>query len=77
MRNNAIEDTHIIQNVTPVIIRPFFKNNRKIIFDGANKMSESSAIAQRRFDPILLGMKPDFIVKTTIRKNMLSCLLAR
>ncbi|CAG8631064.1 12707_t:CDS:10, partial [Dentiscutata heterogama] len=74
-RNNAIEDTHIIQNVTPIIIRPFFKNNRKIVFDGANKMSESSAIAQRRFDPVLLGMKPDFTVKTTNPKKHVELLI--
>jgi hypothetical protein len=28
-------------------------------------MAESSAIAKRSFDPVLLGMKPDFMVKTT------------
>ena len=28
-------------------------------------MAESSAIAKRNFDPILLGMKPDFMVVTT------------
>jgi hypothetical protein len=28
-------------------------------------MTESSAIAKKSFDPVLLGMKPDFMVKTT------------
>ncbi|CAG8834481.1 19900_t:CDS:2, partial [Gigaspora margarita] len=75
MRNNTIEDTHIIQNVIPIIM-PFFNNNRKIIFEGANKMSESSAIAQKRFDPILLGTKPDFVVKTTNPKKQIELLIS-
>ena len=91
-RNYVVEDTHTIRNITPIILRPFFKNNKKITFEGymliingavlyfyciqalfyssfftyrANKMSESSAIAKRRFDPERLGTKPDFTVMTT------------
>jgi hypothetical protein len=63
-RKHTVEDTHTIKNITPIVLRPFFKNNRKITFEGANKMSESSASAKRRFDPVLLGTKPDFTVMT-------------
>ncbi|PKY28821.1 hypothetical protein RhiirB3_41008 [Rhizophagus irregularis] len=64
-RNYIVEDTHTIRNITPIILKPFFKNNKRITFEGANKMSESSAIAKRRFDPERLGTKPDFTVMTT------------
>ncbi|CAG8564665.1 4239_t:CDS:10, partial [Diversispora eburnea] len=47
----------------------------KIAIEGANKMSESSAIANRSFDPILLGMKPDFTVKTTNPKQHIELLI--
>ncbi|CAG8856481.1 7044_t:CDS:2, partial [Gigaspora margarita] len=30
-----------------------------------NKVLESYSITQKRFDPILIGMKPDFTVRTT------------
>ncbi|CAG8726777.1 3151_t:CDS:10, partial [Funneliformis caledonium] len=53
-RRYTVEDTHTIKNITPIVLRPFFKNNRKITFEGANKMSESPASAKRRFDPVLL-----------------------
>ncbi|GES85296.1 hypothetical protein GLOIN_2v1739297 [Rhizophagus clarus] len=64
-RNYVAEDTHAIRNITPIILKPFFRDNKRITFEGANKMSESSAIAKRRFDPERLGTKPDFTVMTT------------
>ncbi|CAG8806801.1 10513_t:CDS:1, partial [Racocetra persica] len=39
-------------------------------------MLESSAIAHKRFDPILLGTKPDFVVKTTNPKKQIELLIA-
>ncbi|CAG8479979.1 3884_t:CDS:10 [Acaulospora morrowiae] len=75
MRNNNVEDTHAIQNVNSIIVRPFFKSSRKITFEGANKMCESSAIAKRRFDPVLLGTKPDFTVMTTNPKKHVELLI--
>lgn len=67
-RKYTVENTHTIKNITPIILRLFFKNNRKITFEGANKMSELSASAKRRFDPVLLGLvlgtKPDFTIIT-------------
>lgn len=38
-------------------------------------MMESSKIAQKRFDPILMGMKPDFTVKTTNPKKQVELLV--
>ncbi|CAG8479053.1 12161_t:CDS:2, partial [Ambispora gerdemannii] len=51
--NNCIFDTHVHNNVA------------KATIDWANKMSKSSAQIKRRFDPVLLGVKPDFDVRTT------------
>jgi hypothetical protein len=33
-RKHTVEDTHTIKNITPIVLRPFFKNNRKITFEG-------------------------------------------
>ncbi|CAG8550699.1 16089_t:CDS:10 [Acaulospora colombiana] len=76
MGNKIVEDTHVIQNVNS-IIRPFFKNSRKITFEGANKIAESSAIAKRRFDPVLLGRKPDFTVITANPKKHVELLIGK
>ncbi|CAJ0842781.1 7514_t:CDS:2 [Entrophospora sp. SA101] len=47
----------------------------EIFTDLANKMSESSATTQRCFDPVLLGAKPDFVVKTTNPKTHIELLI--
>ncbi|CAG8634169.1 8224_t:CDS:10 [Ambispora leptoticha] len=67
------EDTHAHKNVAPVV-EPFFKD-KKTCFDWANRMSESSAIAKKRFDPVLMGVKPDFTVRTTNPKKHVELLI--
>ena len=57
--------------------------NLKLIFSliwdplRANKMARSSARAIRKFDPILYGLKPDFVVRTTKREKSLELLLGQ
>ncbi|CAJ0758895.1 1948_t:CDS:10 [Entrophospora sp. SA101] len=63
-RNNKIEDTHVHKRISPAIDL-FFHENGKIKIEWANLMSKSSATTNRKFEPCLLGSKPDFTVMTT------------
>lgn len=72
-RNYTVEDTHIHYNVAP-IVKPFFRS-KKTFVDWENKMSESSAIAKRRFDQVLIGTKPDLTVRTTNPKKHVELLV--
>ncbi|KAG9293426.1 hypothetical protein G9A89_009150 [Geosiphon pyriformis] len=72
-KNYHNEDTHIHYNVAP-IIRPFFKS-KKTVVDWANKMSVSSALAKKSFDPSLLGAKPDFTIKTINTRKYIELLI--
>nr|CAG8484735.1 15179_t:CDS:2 [Entrophospora candida] len=56
-------DTHVYRCISPAI-DPFFHENGKIKIE-ANLMTKSSATTNRKFDPCLLGSKPDFTVMTT------------
>lgn len=33
-RNYVAEDTHAIRNITPIILKPFFRDNKRITFEG-------------------------------------------
>lgn len=33
-RNYVAEDTHTIRNITSIILKPFFGNNKKVTFEG-------------------------------------------
>ncbi|CAG8711300.1 18245_t:CDS:2 [Racocetra fulgida] len=45
------------------------------IMDWANKMSTSSAMQKRLFDPVLTGSKPDFTVRTINPNNSIELLI--
>ncbi|CAH1768910.1 2498_t:CDS:10, partial [Entrophospora sp. SA101] len=73
INEEKIEDTHVHKYVTP-IVDPFFQEG-KISIDWANRMSSSSTIAKRAFDPCLFGNKPDFVFKTTNQQKFIEVLI--
>ncbi|CAJ0751561.1 9838_t:CDS:2, partial [Entrophospora sp. SA101] len=68
------EDTFIHDIIEPVV-KPFFANNRRTAMKWSNTTSISSAQMKKKFDPTLMGVRPDFIVHTINYNNYIELLI--
>ncbi|CAJ0915764.1 19753_t:CDS:10 [Entrophospora sp. SA101] len=68
------EDTFIHDIIEPVV-KPFFANNRRTAMKWSNTTSISLAQMKKKFDPTLMGVRPDFIVHTINYNNYIELLI--
>nr|CAG8577754.1 5318_t:CDS:2 [Entrophospora candida] len=65
--SNPHEDTFIHDYLTPAI-NPFFADDEFLISEWSSDTLAASKSRKKKFDPVLKGCKPDFVVSVSVVK---------